>query len=186
MNGKLKQRKPAGNAKQPIHFNGSVSYEFQYRSRVDTPFLQQDFQQHIIRTVFRTDIIKSYPVMVNMAYRSSNSPYLRNTLDVNVGYDLHMFRKQLEDKVIALARQKMMDCLHLGELEKKYQQTMKDAAYWSQLVSNPDFSFIKQKAASELTERILTGISKEDSVILQATDKIRPIILDYQKQNTRF
>ncbi len=74
--------------------HGNVSYNFNYRSYLDTPFAETDLMQHSVQTRLNVKLKDRYPFTVNLAGRYSNSPFFSNESNVSV-----QFRQQemLED-----------------------------------------------------------------------------------------
>ena len=86
-----------------MKIRGNVQYDFLYRSFIDTPFSQHDFQQHTIHTALSIVVKDRYPVKLNLSTRVSNSPFFRNFTDVNMQFDRHAYlrgkKQQLLDKI---------------------------------------------------------------------------------------
>lgn len=97
----LNQEKLIKSAYLTIH--GNIQYEFQYRSFIDTPFTQNNFQQHTIQTSLNITVKDRYPLKVNLSHRQSNSPYFRDFLDANMQFDQYAYlrnaKQQLLDKI---------------------------------------------------------------------------------------
>lgn len=70
-----------------LKIHGNVLYNFNYRSYIDTPFAQNDLMQHLLQTNFQVLVKDKYPLTVTVSGRSSNSPYFKNTLDVNLRFN---------------------------------------------------------------------------------------------------
>ena len=83
--------------------HGNISYDYFYRSKIDTPFNQQDLQQHTERVNLNVLVKEKYPLNVSFSSRQSNSPFFRNFLDANFQFDkygyLKNIKKVLLDKV---------------------------------------------------------------------------------------
>lgn len=154
---------PAAKGGKKINLAGEVSYEFLYRSQTDTPFAQKDFRQHIVRTAFRTDILNKYPVKVNMAYKASNSPFIRNTLDVSVGFDPLAFRRRVEERLLAGMQSRLEERLGLASLEEEYKDRMAEVTHWGEVVSSPDFSMAQKRKAEGIVGDISNKILDSDS-----------------------
>ena len=71
---------------QPLKIHGNIRYNFNYRSYIDTPFAQNDLMQHFVQSIFNLRILDKYPVRITLTGRSTNSPYFKNTLDVNFDF----------------------------------------------------------------------------------------------------
>lgn len=66
---------------------GFVSYQFQYRSMVDTPFAEQNLGQHFLTAQWGMVISERIPVRITYSQRQTNSIYFRDYLDVKVELD---------------------------------------------------------------------------------------------------
>lgn len=83
-----------------LTIHGNIAYDFYYRSRVDTPFAQQDLQQHTERVYLNALIEGKYPVKINFTARQSNSPYFANFYNVNFQFDKYGYNKGLKQELI--------------------------------------------------------------------------------------
>lgn len=83
--------------------HGNITYNFSYRSYIDTPFAQSNLQQHMIQTNLNFIIKDKYPVQMYITNRSSNSPYFKNLTDVTVKFNnqslLERIKKELSQKI---------------------------------------------------------------------------------------
>lgn len=97
----LAVQKPAKSSFIKVH--GNITYNFSYRSYVDTPFAQSDLQQHMVQTNLNFVIKDKYPVQMYITNRSSNSPYFKNMTDVTLNFNNHSLleniKKELKEKV---------------------------------------------------------------------------------------
>lgn len=94
--------------KQPLFLNsGNVSYFFNYRSFLDTPFQQQDLMQHVVQARVDMQIAKHIPVSMFINHRNSNSPFFSNLTDVTFSFcqaqliekEKQQLRLKIEQKV---------------------------------------------------------------------------------------
>ncbi len=83
-----------------ITIHGNISYDFIYRSRIDTPIRQQNFQQHTERINLEVVIKEKYPLKVAFTTRQSNSPYFRNFIDMNLNFDRYTYNKNLKQELL--------------------------------------------------------------------------------------
>ena len=70
-------------AEKFIIIHGNLSYNFNYRSYIDTPFAQEDIMQHSIQTRLNVKIKEKYPFAVYFTSRRSNSPFFSNATDAS-------------------------------------------------------------------------------------------------------
>jgi hypothetical protein len=93
-----------------LTIHGNVQYNYLYRSFVDTPFAQNNFQQHTIQTYLQVTVKNKYPLRVNLSQRISNSPYFRNFLDLNAQFDRNAYlqhaRQQLLERIAGVNLQR--------------------------------------------------------------------------------
>lgn len=84
-----------------LTIHGNIGYDYYYRSAIDTPIAQKDFQQHTERVYLDILLKEKYPLKVNFVSRQSNSPYFRNFVDVNFQFDRYTYNKNLKQQILA-------------------------------------------------------------------------------------
>lgn len=67
-----------------LRIHGNVLYDFLYRSFVDTPFYQQNLQQHTVQTYLSISVRNRYPFNVYLTNRQGNSPYFQNDFNLSL------------------------------------------------------------------------------------------------------
>ncbi len=118
-----------------ITIHGNVSYDYFYRSKIDTPVNQENFQQHTERVYLDIMVKEKYPLKVNFVSRQSNSPYFRNFIDVNFNFDRYTYnrniKQQILDKLKAQVPQYKYPDLAKAEAElKKYKDEYSRTKSW--------------------------------------------------------
>jgi len=103
------------NIKRPVRVvDGSISYQMQYRSAIDTPLLERDVFQNMVTAQVNLIVGDIVPVGITYLGRRSNSVLLRNLNDVQVSFDRLSFQRILQSGIIreleALSR-KLTDSL---------------------------------------------------------------------------
>lgn len=83
-----------------LRVHGNVQYDYLYRSFVDTPFSQRDFQQHTVQTSLSIVIKDRYPLKLNLSNRRGNSPYFRNFLNWNMQFDKNVFVRNGKQRLL--------------------------------------------------------------------------------------
>lgn len=86
--------------KKFLIIHGSVSYDFFYRSAIDTPINQKDYRQHTERINLDILLKEKYPLKVSFTARQSNSPYFRNFFDPNLQFDRFGYNKNLKQSLL--------------------------------------------------------------------------------------
>lgn len=75
---------------------GYVSYQFDYRSNIDTPYVEKDLAQHNTTGHLNFMIGNILPMRVTFWSRQSNSSLFKDITSVNVSFDAATFRSQLQ------------------------------------------------------------------------------------------
>lgn len=84
-----------------LTIHGNISYDFFYRSRIDTPFNQNDLQQHTEKIYLDMVLLEKYPVKASFVLRQSNSTYARNFTDPSFQFDPYSYRKNLKQELLS-------------------------------------------------------------------------------------
>lgn len=83
-----------------IKFNGGlISYNYNYRSFIDTPFTGTNISQQYIVGNLNFQIANIFPVRINYLIRYSNSNYLKNINDVQVIFDGVSYRNGINESI---------------------------------------------------------------------------------------
>ena len=192
------------NKSKYLNIHGNISYDLFYRSRIDTPINQQNFQQHTERLYLDIILKEKYPLKVNFTARQSNSPYFRDFVDVNLNFDRYAFNKNLKqellDKLKAQSSQyKFPDLASAEAALKKKQEELENIKNW---VENPatlqklveekekifyetmndvkdtsNNSIEKISYSVKMDASISTGLIKSDSVTLSKENEINKVQL---------
>lgn len=83
-----------------IIIHGNISYDFFYRSKIDTPFNQENLQQHTERVWLDVLIKEKYPFKIGFTARQSNSPFYRDLYNVNMNFDRHGYTKNIKQELV--------------------------------------------------------------------------------------
>jgi hypothetical protein len=108
---------------------GSLSYNWNYRSALDTPFAGIDLSQHLVSASATFLLIDKLPIRVNYAGRETNSQFYRNYHDVRVEVDVQRLQrlrikrafKQFKENVESLRNP--ITAASLEEAKNKWLQT---------------------------------------------------------------
>lgn len=66
-----------------IKLTGSFLYDYNYVSRLDTPFVQNNFQQHTLQSKINFLVKDHYPLRLFFTVRLNNTPFMQNVSGVN-------------------------------------------------------------------------------------------------------
>lgn len=135
-----------------LKVKGDILYDVNYRSRIDTPYAENNVYQHYLQT--RLDIVYKdrYPVRVYVTTHFSNSLLLRNYTDLNFQFNPNDFKRMIKSRLISEVERRI--ALGTGELDslyKKIQDEKSKIASLRQTLLNPD---IAQKIVEEREKKI--------------------------------
>ncbi len=83
-----------------IKFSGGiVSYNYNYRSFIDTPFTGTNVSQHYLLGNLNFQLAEIFPIRVNYLIKHSNSNYLKNINDVQVIFDGVNYRNNINEQI---------------------------------------------------------------------------------------
>ncbi len=104
--------------------HGNVSYDFFYRSAIDTPYADRNVMQHTLSTNLYTTIRNELPVVIQLNVRKSNSYLFKNYVDANIQFDGTAYRsltkQRLKTQAISLLKQKSPEQELQNALQKLY------------------------------------------------------------------
>ncbi|SFQ31135.1 hypothetical protein [Parafilimonas terrae] len=98
---------PARTPLMVIH--GNIAYDYFYQSRLDTPFIGEDLQQHTITTRLSVLLKDQYPFNVSLSSTFGNSPYMRNFFGANLDFDQRKFTQIVKNRAENFIRNSMED-----------------------------------------------------------------------------
>jgi hypothetical protein len=98
---------------------GYISYQFNYRSAIDTPYVEKDIAQHNIAGNLFVTVAGHLPLRVTWWSRQSNSHVFRDITDVQASFDGAAFRQQLQASLRRRLRA-MAPLVHDSLTEKLY------------------------------------------------------------------
>ncbi|WP_276482785.1 hypothetical protein [Paraflavitalea pollutisoli] len=78
---------------------GYVSYQFNYRSAIDTPYIEKDIAQHNVTGNLNVTVGGHIPLRVTFWSRQSNSAVFRDINDVQVSFDGRAFQQHLQQSL---------------------------------------------------------------------------------------
>lgn len=78
---------------------GQVSYQFNYRSNIDTPYVEKDIAQHNTTGNLHFTVAGILPLRLTFWSRQSNSRVFRDITDVQLSYSGGDFRSQLQARL---------------------------------------------------------------------------------------
>ena len=147
-----------------IKVHGNVLYNFSYRSYLDTPFAQTGLMQHQFLTTLNVTVKNKYPVQVQVGMRNNNSPYFKNSLDINITYSHRQLMHNIKDDL----REKMINTVGAGSVfdaEYKYREHIQQAQELRGWINSP----ARIQEIIEEREQNVASINPEPMVPLMNT-----------------
>ena len=95
-------------AKVPyITLHGNIAYTFDYRTRLDTPFVAKNLQQHN-EQIYADAVLKGkYPFRVILNSRQSNSPFFKNYTDVSIQFNYRQYQKNIKEELLKSVEERL-------------------------------------------------------------------------------
>lgn len=112
-----------------LTIHGNISYDYFYRSRIDTPFQDKNLEQHTVSAWLDIVVKEQYPIKLRFTTRQSNSPYFRNFLDANFQFDKNTYLQTKKQLFLKKAMSAIPEAEQLKEVDKildKYKQELAD------------------------------------------------------------
>ena len=149
---------PAFHKKTLFKFTGGlITYNYNYRSFIDTPFAGTNVSQHYAIGSATFQVASLFPVRVNYLVRYSNSKYFKNINNVQVLFDGGNYRNSLNEtihqKLLAKTPQFSDSLTELAYILK--QKELEGIEGW---IKNP---FQKQKLVEAQEIIQIPGIAKD-------------------------
>lgn len=132
---------------------GDLSYVYDYRTFVDSPFKQTDLHQHFLRMNVQIETPNGTPIRVSFMNRQSNSPFFRDFIDLGLGFDRGHYFEQLKGKLRAAIETRLSSIANDSAL-KKFQRLANEITALKQTVENTD------RAQLEVERRELALLKK--------------------------
>lgn len=154
-----------------ISLHGTINYEYYYRSRIDTPFAQNNLEQHTERFFINGLIKNKYPFRITLASRQSNSPYFQNFADVSFQFDQTSFSSASKQQLISRLKKELPVAKQLSNLESNYRRNLtevKDLEKW--LNSSGTIQSMVEEREKALRD---TYKSAQSSNISQISDRMK-------------
>jgi hypothetical protein len=150
-----------------LKVTGNILYDVNYRSRVDTPYAENDIYQHTLQTRLNFTYKDQYPFRVYLTTRFSNSNLFRKYTDLDFHYHQPDFARLLKKRLIdAVANYLVSKTTSLDSLRKQIELQKNAIASLNKSVLNRD---ITQKTV-EARERLFYGNRSHGPVINRGID----------------
>ncbi|MET0637670.1 MAG: hypothetical protein ABWZ25_16695 [Chitinophagaceae bacterium] len=161
-----------------LRINGNIRYDFVYRSFLDTPYRQNDYQQHILQSTMSVVVKDQYPLKINVSTRHDNSPYFRNVFNAGLQYDQFAYIRSAKQKLLDRISRQQFQTPELKRLETDLQKEVEKFNSVKLVLNDPD---ILQKIIEEKEVKYykLINATTNQPLSPQALD------IDFKKLNQR-
>lgn len=146
--------------------HGTVQYDFLYRSMMDTPYYQRDFQQYTIQTSLDIMVRDRYPIHLNLNTRQSNSPYYRDFFDINTQFDPYSYKNRLRQELKSKIDQTLEELPERKLIMNALQEQIEKYTGLKNYLSSPG---VLQKMVEERERQYRLSLHKEN---LRAKDTL--------------
>src|SRR5690606_29533226 len=99
---------------------GSVYYDFIYRSKTDTPYLQGNLQQHTERVNLEITVKNNYPIRVSFNTRQTNSVYYKNFWDIGFHFDKDTYLRKIKNDLFEKYRNLLENSIYKKYLDSTF------------------------------------------------------------------
>lgn len=118
-----------------LSIHGNITYDFFYRSNMDTPVRQKDFRQHTESVDLSILIKKKYPFKIRLISRQNNSPFFKSPFDVQLNFDRYAYTTKLKQNLLDKIRRdtsglKLPDLINAQDAVRKAQADYDKLKNW--------------------------------------------------------
>jgi len=145
-----------------LKITGNILYDLNYRSRVDTPFGENNLYQHTLQTRLNIVYKDQYPFNIYLTTRFSNSSLFRKYTDLSLQFNqadfTRMLKKRLTDAVQSFISSKIRQ---LDSLKRQIDMKKMSIAAIGQSLQKPDVS---QKLVEEREKIFFSNDVRKKSI----------------------
>lgn len=153
--------------------NGYINYNYSYRSQLDTPFTENNIQQHLINIGANILVSQKFPFRIAVYERRTNSAYFKNYTDLRVEFNAPEFRR-IQSKRLEKYFENLTSQLQPPQLKSEINTKQRKLIELKSFLNKPELikKFLQSKETI-INEDELTGSAEhKDSTIKEATEFI--------------
>ncbi len=165
---------PKLSLKNPLRINGgNISYYYDYRSNIDTPFVDKNISQHNISGQVGVTAFNALPLNVSFFIRQTNSSLFADIADVRVDFNAAQYAQNIKESYLKKLNSQVPNIK--DSLQNRLKQfNLSELAKIMDRISRPDF----QQKLVEYNEILnipaiaesIAGPAKADSVRQKAKE----------------
>lgn len=158
-----------------IKVHGNILYTFNYRSYMDTPFLDNDITQHLIQTNLDLLIRDKYPLRITITNRTSNSNYFKDATDITINYNRQQLIENIKYRLSSFIRSRV-DFSEVKRLDNLVKESKGKVEILNNWLSDPARvqAMVEDKERSlrqTVKAKISDSIIKNNASAIFATDR---------------
>jgi hypothetical protein len=166
--------------------HGNILYNFSYRSIVDTPFAQNDVQQHLTQTNFDVIVKQQIPIKIILTNRNSTSPYIRNNTEVKFQFNQRQYQQQIKQKLTNIIDSNI-DYSQITQAENLYKANLQKAYLLESWINNPmRLQQIIQEKEAQLQNTQLSAVGNLSTKLLSSNTNDLSLPDELFKQKSKF
>jgi hypothetical protein len=138
--------------------HGNITYFFNYRSYIDTPFAENNVMQHAVQTRLDLKLKDKYPFTVYLTSRSSNSAYFSNATDVSFQFHkeqmLEDIKKDMRADADKILYNKALSLTPAQLYQREKDGTIKDVGNFSNFNVKEKLSKLAAEKQQEIQQQV--------------------------------
>lgn len=172
-----------------VAVHGNVIYDFFYRSAIDTPYVDNNVIQHGLHANIYATIKKTFPIVIQLNARQSNSYLFKNYFDANIQFDGQTYqsitKERLKAKVVETINEQSYDNMLQTALQKKYkarqqlEQWLQNGKQLQELIES------KQAMATAFPSANIDELLSADNAKKMLQDSLQQMI-DTNERTTKY
>jgi hypothetical protein len=150
-------QEPIAEKEKLLTIHGNVTYYFNYRSYIDTPFAENNIMQHAVQTRLDIKLKEKYPFTVYLTSRRSNSDYFSNATDVSFQFHqaqmLENIKRDIRDRNEKLLYNKSLSLTPSQLYQREKDGILKDVGNFKNIDAKGKLSELTAEKQKELQEK---------------------------------
>ena len=152
-----KRMEPIIEKEKMLTVHGNVTYFFNYRSYIDTPFAENNVMQHAVQTRLDMMVKEKYPFTVYLTSRRSNSDFFSNATDVSFQFHqtqmLENIKRDMRTGADKFLSNKSLSLTPAQLYQREKDGLLKDIGNFSNLFIKDKANKIIQAKQTEIEEK---------------------------------
>jgi hypothetical protein len=161
---------------KPFALHGNITYFFNYRSYIDTPFAEKDVMQHAVQTRLDFMLKEKYPFTVYITSRQSNSYFFSNATDVSFQFHkeqmLENIKRDIRIETDKLLFNKALSLTPSQLYQREKDGLLKDIGNFSDININDKITKLAQAKLEQIQDSV-TSLYKDYKEKMQKLEALK-------------